>query len=268
MDPLTRGSLFHLVQAELFRALQRASLLPPAPASRAEILDILQRTIANVAADYAERLAPAIDRVWRDEIAAMTRDLHVWIDQVLRDDTWEPWRFELAFGLRDQAGRDEHSLREPVTIDGRFKLRGSIDLVEKKRGADALRVTDYKTGRNRSPRKAVVAGGTMLQPVIYSLAVEAALAHTVEAGRYWYCTTAGGFRDHVVPITDRERRAGLEVLEIIDRAVELGTFPAAPAAKACEFCDFRRVCGPNEERRVRFKSRDLLGDLDALRSRP
>jgi CRISPR/Cas system-associated exonuclease Cas4 (RecB family) len=181
---------------------------------------------------------------------------------------WEPWRFELAFGLADRTGRDEHSLRDPVTIDGRFKLRGSIDLVERRRGGDRLRVTDYKTGRNRSPRRSIVAGGALLQPVIYSLAVEAATGQTADVARYWYCTTAGGFSEHVVPIGDRERRAGIEVLEVIDRAVELGVFPAAPAEKACAYCDFRRVCGPDEERRTRIKSRDLLADLDQLRRMP
>ena len=183
MDPLTRGSLFHQVQADLFRALQHDKLLPPKLADRDRVLRMLDRTIDDVAGEFAEKLAPAIDRVWRDEVAALGRDLHVWIDQVMRDDTWEPWRFEFAFGLRDQTGRDEHSLRDPVTIDGRFQLRGSIDLVEKKRGGEVLRVTDYKTGRNRSPRRSILAGGTMLQPVIYSLAVEAATALKAESAR-------------------------------------------------------------------------------------
>jgi CRISPR/Cas system-associated exonuclease Cas4 (RecB family) len=268
MDPLTRGSLFHQVQADLFRALQHEHLLPPKLSDRDRILRLLDRTLEAVATEFAEQLAPAIDRVWRDEIAALGRDLHVWIDEVMHDGKWEPWRFELAFGLRDQTGRDEHSLRDPVTIDGRFQLRGSIDLVEKRRTGTGLRVTDYKTGRNRSPKRAVLGGGTMLQPVIYSLAVEAATKLTVETSRYWYCTTAGSFAEHDVPITDRERRAGIEVLEIVDRAVELGVFPAAPAEKACTYCDFRRVCGPDEERRSKKKARELLGDLDELRARP
>jgi len=265
MDPLTRGSLFHRVQADLFRALQRESLLPPAPAHRDRIVALLDRVIYDVAGEYAERLAPAIDRVWRDEIAAMTSDLHVWIGDVLNEGTWEPWRFEFAFGLPDQSGRDEHSLADPVTLDGRFILRGSIDLVERKKGTQALRVTDYKTGANRSAKDSVLGGGAMLQPVIYSLAVEAATGLRTEQARFWYCTSAGGFTEHPVAIGDRERRAGLEVLEIVDRAIELGTFPAAPRENACAMCDFRRVCGPDEERRVRGKARELLGDLTHLR---
>jgi CRISPR/Cas system-associated exonuclease Cas4 (RecB family) len=267
LDPLTRGSLFHSVQAEALRALQRASLLPPKPADRLRIVDILDRTIAEVAADYAERLAPALDRVWRDDLAALARDLHVWMDAVIAEDQWEPWRFEFAFGLPDLAGRDPDSIRDPVTIDGRFKLRGSVDLVERRSGTDMLRVTDYKTGRNRSLRNSRLGGGTMLQPVLYSLAVEAATGLTAEVARFWYCTSAGGFDSHAVVIDPAARRAGIEVLEIVDRAVELGTFPAAPADQACARCDFRSVCGPDQERKAKRKAAELLGDLQQLRER-
>jgi CRISPR/Cas system-associated exonuclease Cas4 (RecB family) len=266
IDPITRGSFMHRVQADLFRALDAESLLPPRPERQDRIRQLLDGTIARVAREFADELAPAIDRVWRDEIAAITRDLYVWIEQVVHDEQWEPWRFELAFGLAEREGHDARSRKEPAVVDGRFTLRGSIDLVEKRRGGDALRVTDYKTSRNRLQKKvAVVGGGAILQPVLYSLAVEATTAARVESARLWFCTAAGGFSEHVVPMTEAVRRQGLEVLEIVDRAVELGVFPAAPGEKACERCDVRRACGPDEERRTRLKSRDLLGDLIALR---
>ena len=51
---------------------------------------------------------------------------------------------------------------------------------------------------------------------------------------------------------ERTRRTGIEVLEIIDRAVEQGVLPPAPAEKACAFCDFRPVCGPEQERGARL----------------
>src|SRR6478609_6987437 len=65
-----------------------------------------------------------------------------------------------------------------------------------------------------------------------------------------YCATAGGFTEHHVPINERTRAMGTEVLEIIDRAVEFGMLPPAPAEKACSFCDFLPVCGPEQERRA------------------
>ena len=108
----------------------------------------------------------------------------------------------------------------------------------------------------------------MLQPVLYSVAVTHALETAVTSGRLFYCTAAGGFTDHEIPINDANRRAGLEALEIVDRAIELGFLPVAPANRACTWCDFRSVCGPHEEQRVKIKSADKLGDLLALREMP
>jgi CRISPR/Cas system-associated exonuclease Cas4 (RecB family) len=108
----------------------------------------------------------------------------------------------------------------------------------------------------------------MLQPVIYGLAIEKILERPVREGRLFYATTAGGFVEHPVPLTDANRRAGLVALEIIDRAIELGFLPAAPAERACTWCDFRAVCGPDEPRRVARKAADPLGDLLALREMP
>jgi hypothetical protein len=70
-----------------------------------------------------------------------------------------------------------------------------------------------------------------------------------------------------VAINERTRAAGIEALEIIDRAVELGRLPPAPAEKACRFCDFLTVCGPNQARRAQRKSRDIIADVIELRGR-
>jgi CRISPR/Cas system-associated exonuclease Cas4 (RecB family) len=235
---------------------------------RDRILETLDRTLARIAAEYYERLAPAIDRVWQDEIASMRTDLRVWVDQLATNADWEPWLFEFAFGLPGQPGHDPESLKDPVTIDKRFILRGSIDLVERKPGTKILRVTDHKTGKNRSSKGSFIGGGAQLQPIIYSLAVEEATGCTVEGGRFSYCTTPGGFTDHSVPINERTRRMGIEVLEIIDRAVELGMLPPAPADRACGMCDFLTVCGPDRERAARKKAPHQIADLLELRGRP
>ncbi len=267
MDPLTKGSLFHEVLAEFFRALQQRKMsIATTPIDA--LLELLDATLTRVAANYAELLAPAVDRVWQDEIASIRTDLHIWARDLVQGTVWEPWLFEFAFGLPDLPGRDPNSRREPVTIDGRFILRGSVDLVERKPGTKILRVTDHKTSKNRSERGSIIGHGRQLQPVIYSLAVEAATGCTVESARFSYCTTAGGFTEHNVPINERSRSMGIEALEIIDRGVDLGMLPPAPAEKACAFCDFLPVCGPNQERRARRKSREQIADLLELRNRP
>jgi ATP-dependent helicase/nuclease subunit B len=291
LDPLTRGSIFHDAQARFFRALQKDGRLPVSGKDVAVALDVLDRVIADVAAKYEEDLAPAIDRVWRDEINDIARDLRVWVRRMATADDaagsaaspadWIPTYFEFAFGLPGDDNRDPASVPEPVLVDGRFKLRGSVDLIETKRTSPAaprslhiappaphLRITDHKTGRNRTTWKTVIGGGAILQPVLYGLVIEQALNANVVSGRLSYCTSAGGFVDHEIPINETNRRTGLEALEIVDRAIELGFLPAAPTERACTWCDFLSVCGPDEARRVRNKAPEKLGDLETLRERP
>ena len=251
MDPLTRGSLFHRIQAEFFRALQAAAILPVTAGSVDRALATLDQVVTRVAHDYAEQLAPAIDRVWRDEVDEIRRDLRIWVQRMADQPEWIPEYFEFSFGLSDE-GRDPRSLPDPVEIDSRFVLRGSVDLVERHRDRGTLRVTDHKTGRNRSKPEWIIGGGAVLQPVLYSLVVERGLGKSVEVGRLYYCTTPGGFGELPIPITAATRAQGLDALTIVDRAVELGHLPADPQKDACRWCDFRTVCGPDEERRVRM----------------
>jgi ATP-dependent helicase/nuclease subunit B len=264
MDPLTRGSLFHSVQAEFYRAMKTAGRLPVASDGVAAAIAALEVVLGRVAAEYAEKLAPAIDRVWRDEIDELRRDLVIWVQKIAGGGPWHPAYFEFSFGLHD-SGRDPHSVPDPVRIDDRFLLHGSVDLIEHRTDLDVLRVTDHKTGKNRSNPDLIVGRGMVLQPVLYSLVVERALAKNVAEGRLFYATTAGGFADHRIELNAYNRDQGLQVLAIIDRAVETGFLAAAPDERACTWCDFRPVCGPREEERLKRKARERLADLDALR---
>ncbi|HSL24167.1 MAG TPA: PD-(D/E)XK nuclease family protein [Vicinamibacterales bacterium] len=274
LDALTKGSLVHRVQAEWFRTLQADGNLPLAPERLGRALNVMTATIDRVAAQFEDELAPAIDRVWRDEIESIRSDLLEWVRRLVETaDDFDPEFFEFAFGL-GAAGdvghdrRDPQSRAEPVTVGGRFVLRGSVDLVERKRGTRQRRITDHKTGRNRSEPGTVVGGGRVLQPLLYGLAVELALGDPVLAGRLSYCTSAGDFSTHDVPLSEANRRSALEVLEIIDRAIETGFLVAAPGEGACNWCDFHVVCGPAEERRVAKKHPGRLADLIALREKP
>jgi len=268
LDPLTRGAIFHEAQARFFRALEGSGDLPVTEANLERALSAINEALRAVAARYAEELAPAIERVWRDEIADIGKDLRVWVRRLPEFQDWTPALFEFSFGLPADADHDPRSLPDPIAVDGRFKLRGSVDLVERRRDGRLLRITDHKTGRNRTTDRTVIGGGAILQPVVYSLAVELALGTPVGFGRLFYCTAPGGFTDHHIAINDANRRAGLEALEIVDRAIELGFLPAAPSSGACRWCDFRTVCGPHEEQRVRRKGADRLSDLLLLRGMP
>jgi CRISPR/Cas system-associated exonuclease Cas4 (RecB family) len=266
LDPATRGHLFHRVQADAMRALAAEGRLP----LDADALDAaratLDRTLDGVAEQYREELAPAIQRVWQDEVESMRADLRMWLEQTAATHAdWQPIAFELAFGLRRDPANDPRSVETEVVLPEAYRLRGIVDLVEQRRGASDLRVTDYKTGRDYTKRNLVVGGGEMLQPVIYGLAVEHLLGARVVESRLYYCTRAGGFSERRVPLTGEARGRGVEVLGLVDRAIAAGFLPPAPRARACGICDFRDVCGPHEEIRVKLKDQARLEELRALR---
>jgi CRISPR/Cas system-associated exonuclease Cas4 (RecB family) len=269
LDPLTRGSLFHDMQARFFRELESRGLLPVTHVNVDQARVVLDEVISAVAERKYDELAPAVDRVWADEIASIRRDLHGWLHYLAADgEEWLPKYFEFAFGAVP-GERDVHSVRDEVTLEGGFQLRGAVDLIEEHRALGMLRVTDHKTGRKPDRiEQVIIGGGSVLQPVLYAMAIETGLRRPVSQGRLFYCTAAGSYFPHPIPINERTRAAGLEVLQVIDRAVESGFLAAAPTADACARCDFRPVCGPDVFRRVGRKPIDRLADLAALRSRP
>ncbi len=269
LDPLTRGSLFHQIQAEFFRALEKNGLLPVTERRVDAARKMLDWAIGTVSKKAYDDLAPAIDRVWYDELASIARDLRGWLEGVARDGReWRPERFEFSFGLPGDLNRDPRSVPEPAHVNGRFLIRGSIDLIERRLDGTALRVTDHKTGKNRTSLATMVDGGRVLQPILYGLALEALTGEHVQEGRLSYCTAAGGFSVHSITLDEVSRRRAVEVLEVIDRAIEQGTLAARPADGACSRCDFLGVCGSDEERRTRRKPAGLFADLDALRRIP
>ena len=272
LDPLTRGRMFHEVQAELVRALESRKALPVTRDRLGETEALLDQTLDRLAARYYEDLAPAIDRVWTDEIGTLRSDLKGWVHQVANEEgEWVPIRTELGFGFPPTPGRDRRSVSEPALIDGTWKLHGIVDLVEARGRPTAggeLRVTDHKTGKNRTRDRMVVGHGEVLQPVLYGLAVEQTLGRPVSESRLFFSTVAGGYATRSVLLGETERRHGLEVLEIIDRAIENGVLLPAPRRGACAWCDFRVVCGPWEEIRVLRKDETKLVDLQVLRRMP
>lgn len=267
MDPLTRGRLIHEVQALTLRRLRAAGNLPLLDAASSQ--PVLDLALDEIAGKFEDDLDPAIDRVWDDEVAAIRADLRVWLQRLAESGRdWEPRYFELAFGLADARGKDEASVRDPVLLPGGYRLVGAIDLVERSVVSGRLRITDHKTGRDLSREIVYLGGGEILQPVLYALAAEGILGEPVERARLSFCTARGGFRDHEVGIDDFARLYAGQLLSAVDTAVRGGVLPPAPRAEACDWCDFRAVCGPFEEQRQMRKDPGLLTGLRVVREQP
>ncbi len=258
LDPLTRGALFHRAQFEYFRGSERT-------------LETADRVFSRVAAEYAERLAPAIARVWSAEIEDLRTDFRAWIREVAEHDSdWSPVHFEFGFGLQNdpRQPRDPASTAESAVIFDGYRVRGSMDLVEQHRPSGALRVVDHKTGKPPDKPPVSVGQGTVLQPLLYALAGEALWGKPVESGRLFYCTQRGGYQRIDIAATPQARDRLHQVLRTIEDAIQTGFLPAAPSKDACVTCDYQSVCGPYEEERLRRKKPEPLEPLDAVRALP
>jgi RecB family exonuclease len=254
IDPLTRGSLTHEIQFEILTRLRDNRMLPVTPANLEAAQGELEHLVDEVAEKWRDDLAPAIERVWKDGIDAIRADLREWLRRASQDpQKFCPERFELAFGLKGRDHADPASSADPIEIAGGLKLRGSIDLIE--RSADGvLRVTDHKTGKVRAQKNFIIAGGKTLQPVLYALAAERLLTEPVRSGRLYYCTATGNYEERIVEIDETARAAALDFVTTLNDALKAGFFPAAPEPRECDWCNFRRVCGPYETQRMRIKA--------------
>ncbi|HXJ96242.1 MAG TPA: PD-(D/E)XK nuclease family protein [Terriglobia bacterium] len=269
LDPLTRGSLFHEAQEAFLRELQQAHLLPVTEQLLPSALQAADRVFASVAARYQAEFAPALLPVWNSEIEALRTDFRGWVLQLPRiHSEWLPIHFEFDFGLagKPQKGT-EPGIGPALILDG-VRLRGSIDLVERHRHRDSLRVTDYKTGRVPDELPVSVGRGEALQPLLYAAAAERLLGKPVEAGVLFYTTERGGYTEATIALNAIGRQRLQKVLDIIDDHIRQGFLPAAPRDEACALCDFRAVCGPHEEKRVKHKPRQRLESLNEVRCLP
>jgi len=224
-----------------------------------------------------EQLAPAIPGVWMTGVEGVRADLRGWLRNLAEHpEPWIPAYFEYSFGLKPDPERDSDSHSENAELAGGYLLRGAVDLIEGlydtgTGAATALRITDYKSGVNRTKDGLMFGGGELLQPALYALAVESIFPSLkVRESRLSFCTAAGEFKDRVVTIDDHLRTRSAEVLAAIDDAIAFGFLPPAPRENACTYCDFISVCGPYEE--TRWKKKDhtpqRLEDLRWIRGLP
>jgi ATP-dependent helicase/nuclease subunit B len=265
LDPLLRGSIIHEILAETIRALEKGNLLPPSAERLDQATKVLDATLQRVSSRWREDLAPAIPRVWDDEMREIRIDARRWLVRLVEEaKLWAPLHVEYQFGFgAPPNGAPGHA--EPAPIGGGWRLHGAVDSIDAAADGSALRITDYKTGSNHFPRESVLAGGRMLQPMLYALAVEEMLHRPVRQARLDFCTTRGGFTTLPVDIGPYQRNQADLALAIIKGAIVKGLLHPAPLDGACAYCDFRSVCGPTEQRRWHGKDRAPLEPLFELR---
>lgn len=270
LGPTERGLFAHRLLFELFSRLRGEGALPLDRAGLERARALLHELVVELErSPELDALAPAVPSIVHEGLRALAGELAEWLArEVERVELGlarpsRPFAFELAFGAKGRAERDASSRDEPAHIAASaldpsagpgvaLSLVGSID-VALELADGTLSARDYKTGRSRVAAGARLAGGTMLQPALYALALEAMFpGRAVSSGELVYVTSRGGFASHEVPL-DAETRAGVQqVLHALDVMLTRG-LPALPVERACERCEFALVCGPGEEARTKQK---------------
>jgi hypothetical protein len=249
MDPLTRGSLFHRIQAEFFRELQAAAMLPVTAATLRRGDGCARAVVTRVAQEYAEQLAPAIERVWRDEVDEIRRDLIIWLQRMAGEHEWIPEYFEFSFGLNDD-GRDPRSVPDPIELESRFVLRGSVDLIERHaRSRNASRDRPQDRPQPIEARR-VIGGG--FRPPACALQPGRRTGPREKRRERAALLLHDARRLRSALDSDRCERTRSGIRRVDHRGSRRRARSSAgdPQKDACRWCDFQVVCGPDEERRV------------------
>ena len=268
LDALTRGHILHDAQFHILQRLDDADLLPVRPENLEEVMQVFELTLDEVTERFYEELAPAIERIWRDELERIRFDLRGWLRREAKSTGgFVPIRREFTFGMKPRGPADPASTLEVAKLENGLRLRGAIDLVEK-RADGKVRVTDHKSGKVWMPESAIVNGGQSLQPVLYTLAYEALTGEQVESSRLYYCTERGSYSERTVYTDEEALEVIAEFQRRLDESIEEGFFPASPLPKfGCRFCDYISVCGPRMEIDAKRKQADpRLSPLNWLRN--
>jgi ATP-dependent helicase/nuclease subunit B len=270
IDPRTKGRIVAEIQFHLVQRLIKAGIRGLAPENLEAALGLLETTLRDVEQKEREDLCPAIPAVWARGFEEIRADLCGWLrDLAANQDGYELLHAELAFGLAPGPDRDPASHPEAATIFGHYRVRGSVDLVERHQSRGDWRVVDHKSGRVPEIWPLAIGGGAHLQILLYAQALEALYGQRVEQGRYAYCTIKNGYTKIDLPNDENTQEALRLALDTIDRALERGQLVPTPKPGACRYCDYATVCGPGAQDRAKLKDSApaALTELVQLRSR-
>ena len=278
LDPLTRGSLLHDVFFHLGREFRERGLAPLTEERLGEAFELLKEIFWRVEAEVRERVAPAIDRIWQDQMDGLLGDLRGFLERYATTGR-VPLANELTFGMGARQPADPASRTEAAVLPGGLRLHGSIDVVERLSDG-AVQITDYKTGKasiETTENQRILFGGRALQPLLYALAYEALSGSPAASGRLYYATIRGAYLETVVDAASEPSRTVFESFVAgLDRAIASGRFPALPnpgvTYRVCDYCDYLPVCGPRPAGHGRTKARAgfaaALDEVVQIRSLP
>jgi ATP-dependent helicase/DNAse subunit B len=214
-------------------------------------LTALEKQTADAFKHFEKEGVPGAPGLWQWEKEQMRSDLSRTLEAVLLEEDWTPFAFEVGFG--EEGNEVPFKLKDEKVLD----LQGRMDRVDISSDGKSLRVVDYKTGTAVGVKNNSVKEGTKLQLPFYLWALKNLYADkTSRQALYDFITRRGGYKrtkynieaaQELEPVLD-------QVLSTVAHGVEQGLFPTA--GKACDHCDYRKLCGTGMEARGERKRED------------
>jgi RecB family exonuclease len=240
-----RGTLLHQVLCDFVGShVGKPPDEPWSTAERAELLDLLERAMADAAA----RGLVGHPNYWTIERRILRRAALDFLadDEERRAERGvEPWLQEAGFG----DGADDDLPPLDLDLGGRrVRFRGQIDRIDSDPARSRIDVYDYKTGGGEIDKLATdpVASGRLLQPALYATVVARERPDAEVSFHYWRTAERDLANGFVLDEQTGERLRG--VLGLIVEGITAGEFPADPGDEHhfgptnCRYCDFDRLC--------------------------
>jgi len=167
LDVMQRGSLLHEVFQKFVYKLKNNKKISAAEIQQKIINKILDETVEK----YRQEVPISNIAVYKHELKQLKRDLMVFLK--VNKEIGNPCFLEMEFGYRGRS-----SVKVYIGGGNYINLAGKVDRVDKV-DENNYHVWDYKTGSAYSyDKEAYVAGGTQIQHILYSKAVEEILKKT------------------------------------------------------------------------------------------
>jgi ATP-dependent helicase/DNAse subunit B len=249
LDAAEKGTLMHSILEETLTRGKKDGWLKTRDGEKAA--EVLEEESQRAFKNFEKNGVPGSPALWQWSQFSLRKDLEKALKKVLEDADWTPVDFEKAFG---REGQPEVTFETP---SGKFRLEGFMDRVDFSSDGKNLRVVDYKSGSALNFKADSVKEGTKIQMPLYLWACQTLYPGVTPQGAlYEFLTSKGDYKSVLFDATDfKNVEEPLKVLlTTAAEAVDQGLFPAA--AKACDHCDYRTLCGPGAEKRGERKRDD------------
>jgi ATP-dependent helicase/DNAse subunit B len=262
LDPADKGNLMHEVLEEVLSRGVKEGWLKVRDLEKAR--KALSEETKRIFTRFEKEGVPGSLALWQWSQFILSQDMEKVLREVLEDPDWTPVDFEKAFG---RSGQAEVVFKTP---SGNFRLEGFMDRVDVSADGKHLRVVDYKSGKSEGFKNNSVKDGTKIQMPLYLWACRTLYPNLIpQEAVYEFITAKGQYDSKGFDASDwsKVEEPLKALLTTATQAVEQGLFPAA--AKDCEYCDFKLLCGPGAEKRGERKREDIrVGDYFKLEELP